>query len=128
MIETDIRNIVIPTSSYIPMIASRLYIGNLPDVVTYPCAVMFSISRLEMHEAEVNIDRIQFSCFADNLSSASDVCDAIRARLKRYYGTPSTASNYIFNSCAVDQVSYIYDSSLLKHIKILDMLIQYRSK
>jgi hypothetical protein len=128
MIETDLRNIIIPTSSYIPDIASRLYIGNLPDDVTYPCAVMYSISRLEMQEAEVCIDRIQFSCFANYLSSATTVCDAIRDRIKRYFGTPSTSSNYIFNRCAVDQVSYIYDSSLLKHIKILDMLIQYREK
>jgi len=128
MIETEIRNLVIPTSSAIPAIGSRLYIGNLPDVVTYPCVVMFPISRLEMHEAEVCIDRIQFSCFADYLSSASDIRDAIRNTLKRYYGTPSTASNYIFMSCAVDQGIYMYDSSLLKHIEILDMLIQYRSK
>jgi hypothetical protein len=128
MIETDIKNLIVPSSSSIPEIGLRLYIGNLPDVVTYPCAVMFPISRLEMHEAEVMIDRIQFSCYADYLSSASDIRDAIRNKLKRYYGTPSTASNYIFISCAVDQGSYIYDSSLLKHIEILDMLIQYRSK
>lgn len=128
MIETDIRNIIVPSSSSIPAIGSRLYIGNLPDNVTYPCAVMFSISRLEIPEAEVNIDRIQFSCFADYLSSAADIADSIRDKIKRYYGTPSTTSNYIFSKCSVDQLTYLYDSSLLKHIKILDMLIQYRRK
>ncbi len=126
MIETEIKNLVIPTSSYIPAIGPRLYIANLPDNVTFPCAVMFSISRLEMHEAEVYVDRLQFSCFADHLSSASDIADSIKDRIKRFRGTPSTSSTYTIISAAADQTSYIYDSSLLKHIKILDMLIQYR--
>ena len=128
MIETDLRNIIVPSSSSIPAISTRLYIGQLPDNVTYPCAVMFPISRLEMHEAEVITDRIQFSCFADYLSSTSDIRDAIRSKIKRYYGTPSTASSYIIISAAVDSGTYIYDPSLLKHIEIMDMLIQYRSK
>lgn len=128
MIETDLRNIIVPSSSSIPAISTRLYIGQLPDTVTYPCAVMFPISRLEMHEAEVITDRIQFSCFADTLSSASDIRDAIRSKIKRYFGTPSTSSLFYIVSAVVDGGSYIYDSSLLKHIEIMDMLIQYRSK
>ena len=126
MIEYEIKNLVIPTSSHIPAIGSRLYIGTIPDQVTYPCAVMFSISRNEMQEAEVMTERVQFSCYADNLSSATDIADAIRDKVKRFYGNPSTFSTYTIMHSIYDNMVWLYDSSVLKHVKILDMIFIYR--
>lgn len=126
MIETEIRNLVIPTSSYITAIGSRLYIGSFPDQVTYPAAVMYSISHEEMHDANIYSDRIQFSCYADYLSSAEEVALGIRDRVKRFYGLPSAASTVTIINSAYDNMAYLYDSGVLKHVKILDMMIRYR--
>lgn len=126
MIETEVRNLVIPTSSYIPAIGSRLYIGTLPDTVTYPAVAMFSISRSEMHESELATERIQFSCYADYLSSATDIADAIKNRVKRFYGTLSTSSTTTFLQCSFESINYQYEAEIQKHVKIMDMFITYR--
>ena len=126
MIETELRNFLIPSSSAIPAIGTRLYIGNLPDTVTYPCVAMFPISQVEIPYSEIFTDRIQFSCFADNLSSATDIALAIKTQLKKVYGTLSTSSTYTITDSYPENITYMYDSSILKHIKILDMSITYR--
>lgn len=126
MIETEIKNWVIPTSSYIPTIAKRLYVNQLPDSVTYPCAVLYSISRNEMHECDFFTERFQFSCYAVHKSSATEIADSIKDRLKRFYGKLSTASNYTVVNSVMDNLVYLYDSNSLKHVEILDMLITYR--
>lgn len=124
MIETDIKNLIVPTSSAIPAIGSRLYIGSLPDLVTWPAVVMYSISRInEVHEANIFSERIQFSIHADYLSSATDIADDIKDKLKRYYGAPST-SYRIINSF-FENMSYLYDDLNLKYVRILDMFVRY---
>jgi len=126
MIDTEIRSWVIPTSSYIPSLATRLYLNQLPDVMTYPCAVMFSVSRNEYHEAEVYSERFQFTSYADYKSSALEISDAIKSRIKRFYGSFSTSSTYTVIGVQVDNTGYLYDSSVLKHVEILDVLVNYR--
>ena len=125
MIESYIRKLVVPTSSHIPAIGSRLYTPMLPQTVTYPCAVFYSVSREEMHEASLMTDRIQFSCYAETLSSATAIADAIRDKLKRYIGPAYTGSTVSIIRSWVDNMVYIYDENINKHIKILDMFIQY---
>lgn len=125
MIETEVRKLVVPTSSAIPAIGNRLYIGGAPTTATYPYAVMFSISRTEMHEAEIPTERIQFSCYADTLSSATDIAEAIRDKVKRFYGSPS-GSTYTLLNCVYDNMIYLYDDVNYKHVKILDVFIRYR--
>ena len=126
MIETELRNFLVPSSSAIPAIGTRLYIGNLPDVVTYPCVAMHPISQVEMPEAEIFKDRIQFSCFADNLSSATDIALAIKTQLKKVYGALTTSSTYTILDSYPENLIYMFDGTILKHIKILDMSITYR--
>lgn len=126
MIDTELKNFVIPTSSYIPSIATRLYLNQLPDTATYPCAVLFSVSRNEYHEAEVYSERFQFTSYANYKSSALEISDAIKSRLKRFSGSFSTSSTYTVIGVQVDNTGYVYDDSVLKHIEILDMLITYR--
>ena len=126
MIDKQLKDFVIPTSTYIPSIGTRLYQDQLPDTVTYPCAVMFSVSRNEYHEAEVYSERFQFTAYANTKSSAYDIIDSIKSRLKRFYGRFSTSSTYTIIGSQVDNVGYLYDSSVLKHVEILDMLITYR--
>jgi hypothetical protein len=126
MIATDIRNFVVPTSSHIPSLGTRLYLENLPDSVTYPCAALFSVSLTEMHEAEVYTERFQFTCFANYNSSAVEIAEAIKGKLKRFYGAFSTTSTYTVINSVVDNTAYLYDSNVLKHVQILDMIIRYR--
>ena len=126
MIETQIRNLVVPTSSHIPEIGSRLYIGGLPDSVTWPAAVMYSISRVnEGYDTTIRTDRMQFSVYADYLSSADTIVEAIKTKVKRYHGQQSTLESYMVINTAFDNISYLYDSNVLKHVKILDVLIRY---
>ena len=107
MIETDIRTFLIPTTSSIPSIGSRFYLNSLPDTVTYPCAIMFSVSRNEIHEAEFYTERFQFSCYADYKSSAQEIADAIKTKLKRFFGNMSTSSTYTIRSAAVENLVFI---------------------
>ena len=124
MIETAIRNLVAPTSSSIPEIGSRLYIGNLPDEVTYPAVVMYSEQRFEdMFESDIKTERIKFFCYADYLSSATLIATSIRDILKRYYGAISTEYQVI--NTWFDSMSYVYDNDVLKYIRILDMNMRY---
>jgi hypothetical protein len=124
VIATDLRNLIIPTSSAIPEIASRLYIGSLQATSVYPQAAMFPISRTEeIHEANVFTERIQFSVYADYLSSAVDIADAIKDKVKRYYGSPST--NYRIVNAFFDNTTWLYDDQVFKHVSILDMIIRY---
>lgn len=126
MIETQIRNLVIPTSSHIPEIGNRLYIGGFPDEITYPAAAIFSISRIDdMYESGIMTERIQFTCMADYLSSATTVAEAIKNKLKRYYGQESTTESYKILSSWFAGMSYLYDDSQLKYIRILDMFVKY---
>ena len=130
MIETELKHLIIPTSTHIPSIASRLYIANFPtSSVTYPCAIMYSISRYdEDHNCNLFTDRIQFSVYADTLSSAQTIADAIKDKLKRFQGSPSALSTmYVIINSIFDNMSYMYDDRVLKHVKILDMIIRYRS-
>jgi len=130
MIETELKQLVIPTSSHIPSIGNRLYIANFPtSSVTYPCAIMYSISRTgEDHGCNLFTDRIQFSVYADTLSSAQTIADAIKDKVKRFVGSPSALSTvYVIINSIFDNMSYMYDDRVLKHVKILDMIIRYRS-
>jgi hypothetical protein len=129
MIETDIVNLVIPTSSHIPEIGNRLYIADNPtSSVTYPMAIMFPISRVEdMFESRVKTERFQFSCFADTLSSATIVAEAIKDKIKGYFGS-TVSTSYMFINCWFDNMTYIYDDSVYKHVRILDMMIRYREQ
>ena len=78
-IEWEVKNIVAATSSYIPEVGNRFYIGSLPDELEYPAVVMYSISRSEeIPEANIMTERLQFSRYADYLSSATEVMDSIR--------------------------------------------------
>jgi hypothetical protein len=126
MIETELRTFLIPSSSAIPAIGTRLYIGNLPDSVTYPCVSMFPISQVEIPEAEQWTDRIQFSCFAENLSSATDIALAIKTKMKKFYGKTSSTSTYTILDSYPENLTYRYEPTILKHIKDLDMSITYR--
>src|SRR4030042_1472351 len=111
MIETQLRSLIIPSSSSIPAISTRLYIGGLPDTVTYPCAVMYSISRFyEVPEADVRSERIQFSCYAATLSSATDIADAIKDKIVRYRGQNSTSDTYVIIDSKFDNMNFIYES------------------
>ena len=125
MIETQIKNLVIPTSSHIPEIGSRLYIGGLTDEVTYPAVAMFGIRPQEMHDAPIMVERIQFSCYADHLSSATTVAESIKGKLKRYYGQESSTEDYKIINAAFDNMSFLYDDLVLKYVRILDMLVRY---
>ena len=126
MIETQIRNLVVPTSSHIEAIGSRLYIGGLPDSVTYPAVAMFVISRPEdMYESGVITDRIQFSCMANYLSSATEIAEAIKDKLKRYRGQESTTESYKIINSWFGSLSYLYDDLQLKYVRILDMFVRY---
>ena len=130
MIETELKHLIIPTSSHIPAIGNRLYIAGFPtSSVTYPMAVMYSISRIaEEHGDNLFTDRLQFSIYADYLSSASDIAEAIKTKLKRFVGSPSTLSTtYVVINSIFDNMSYMYDDRVLKHVKIMDMIIRYRS-
>lgn len=124
--EWDVKNIVAATSTYIPEIGNRFYIGSFPDTLNYPAVVLYSISRIkEIPEADVMTERFQFSCYADSLSSATDIADAIKDKIKRYCGeTPS--KSFIINNSWFDNMNYLYESEISKHVKILDMQIQYR--
>ena len=126
MIESMIKYLVVPTSSAIPAIASRLYIGSLPDEVTYPCAIMYSVSRTEdMFESNIKTERFQFSCYAETLSSATSIADSIKDKIKRYYGQPSTDYSYRIVNAWFDQMNFLYDDGVLKYVRILDMMIRY---
>lgn len=127
MIETQLRSLIIPSSSSIPDISTRLYIGELPDTVTYPCAVMYSISRyFEVPEADVRSERIQFSCYATYLSSATDIADAIKDKVIRYKGQESTADTYIILDSRFDNMNFIYESEIQKYVRVLDVIVTYR--
>ena len=126
MIETQLRNLIVPTSTHIPEIASRLYIGSMPDVVTYPCAVIYSISRFgEIPEADVRAERIQFSCYANTLSSATTIAEAIKTKVNRYYGQESASESYHIIHSYFDNMNYLYESEIQKYVRILDMIITY---
>lgn len=127
MIETELKQLIVPSTLTIPAIGSRCYIGTLPDEVTYPCALLFSVSRNEMHDCSLVTERIQISCYADYLSSATAVQESITAILKRYYGLPHAASTYWIINSVFDNGVYLYDDELKKHIKIFDMMIRYRT-
>ena len=126
MIETEIRNFLVPSSSAIPAIGSRLYITNLPDVVTYPAVAMYQISRAELDEAEVYVERFQFSVIANTLSSAASITDTIKGLLKSFTGKYSTTSTFTVMSSYPETVTTTYDANISKHIRTLDMLITYR--
>ncbi|HSW63183.1 MAG TPA: hypothetical protein VLH56_07735 [Dissulfurispiraceae bacterium] len=129
MIETELRKMLVPSSSAIPQIGNQLYLGFIPSSITstaLPFAVMFSISRDEMDEAEVALERIQWSCYADTMSSATEIADAIKDKVKRFYGPPVTGSTYTIVNTYYDNMVYLYDDVIHKHVKILDMLIRYR--
>jgi hypothetical protein len=127
MIETQLKNLIVPTSSSVPEISTRLYIGSMPDTVTYPCAVMYSISRFhEVPEADVRSERIQLSCYAANLSSATDIADAIKDKVVRYYGQSSTTDPYVILDCRFDNMNYIYESEIQKYVRVLDVIVKYR--
>ena len=124
MIESAVRNLVIPTSSSIPEIGSRLYIGSFPDKLTYPAVVMYSEQRFEdMFESDIKTERIKFFCYANYLSSATLIAISIRDILKRYYGAISTEYQVI--NTWFDSMSYVYDNDVLKYIRILDMNMRY---
>lgn len=126
MIETQLRNLIVPTSSHIPEIGSRLYIGGFPDVVTYPAAVMYSISRFgRVHGTDVNAERIQISCYADYLSSATTVAEAILSKVERYKGRESTTDTYSIINSVFDNMSFLYDDGVLKYVRILDVIVRY---
>ena len=126
MIETAIRSLLVPSSSAIPQIGNRLYIGYVPSSASAPFVAMFSISREEMNEAEVAMERFQFSCYSDTVSEATDIAEAIVSGVKRFYGPPVSGSTYTITRTYFQNMVYLYDDVIHKHVKILDMLIQYR--
>ena len=124
MIETAIKYYVAPTSTYIPEIETRLYIGTLPTTVTYPCAVMYSESRIDdMFESDVKTEIIKFICYAETLSSATDIAEQIKGRLKRYYGAISTAYQVI--NTTVNDIGFGYNSDIKKHLKTVNFTMRY---
>jgi hypothetical protein len=126
MIEEQIKNLIVPTSSHIPAIGSRMYVGGLPDSVTYPAVAMFSISRFDrMHDAPLNTERIQFSCYADYLSSATTIAESIISKLERYQGQESTLENYKIINAKFGNMNYLYDSGVSKYVRLLDMVVRY---
>lgn len=125
MIESELHKLICPTSSSIPAIGNRLYIGTLPDTLVYPCVVMYAISRTEMQEAKMPVERIQVSAYANYLSSATDIIDAVRDKCKRFYGPTYTGSTYSIVKCLFDNMTYLYDDVVDKHVKILDLLVFY---
>jgi hypothetical protein len=126
MIETYIKNLAIPTSSAIPEIGNRLFIGQLQTTSPYPQVAMYPISRFsEMPEADVRSERFQFSIYAEHLSSASDIAEAIKNKLKGYYGEPSTS--YAVMKILFDNMGYMYDDLVTKYVKFLDVIVWYRS-
>lgn len=125
MIETQLKYFIISSSSNIPEIGNRLYIGGFPDKLTYPAVVMYGISRDQMHDVPVKTDRIQFSCYADTLSSATTIAEAIVSKLQRYTGRQSTDWNYIITNSIFSNMSYLYDSGVLKYVRIVDMTVRY---
>ncbi len=130
MIETPLRSFLASSSlstSLYALTSGRVYIGGLPQNATYPAVVMFTISRVDGHNWDIPEDRIQFSCYADDYSNALALTDAISTMLKRFYQTLPTSTAYTIRHSVADNRAYLYDDNVLKHVSILDMLIQYRS-
>ena len=125
-IEWEVKNIVAPTSTSIPEIGDRFYIGKFPDKLEYPAVVMYSISRLDdMFDAGIMTERFQFSCYANYLSSATDIAENIKNKLKRYYGSPTSTEYYRILGSWFDNMIYLYESDISKHVRILDMIVRY---
>ena len=126
MIETYIKSLIVPTATEIPAIGSRLYIGQLQTTSPYPQVAMYPISRYnELTACDVRTERFQFSIYADYFSSASDIAESIKNKLKGYYGEPSTS--FAIMNILFDNMGYMYDDLVFKHVKFLDMIIWYRS-
>jgi hypothetical protein len=126
MIETYIKNLVVPTATEIPAIGTRLFIGQLQTTSPYPQVAMYPILRFsEMPDADVRSERFQFSVYADYLSSATDIAEAIKNKVKGYYGNPST--DFSIMKILFDNMGYMYDDLVTKYVKFLDVIVWYRS-
>lgn len=129
MIERELQKYLISTTystGVTGLISNRMYIETLPTSVTYPCVSMFRISHNEHPRHELPRVRIQFSCFGNYYSSAFSIAEAIRTELKRFYGQPETSTTIYISQSLVDNITYMYDDSLDKHIAILDMIFRYK--
>ena len=129
MIETDLRSMLassVTSSDVYNICAGRVYIGGLPQTVTYPAIVMFLINETEDHLSGVREDHIQYSCYADYYSSAMDLADSIVSKFKGLQRLISTGSTQNVFRSLYDNRSYLYDDSVTKHVAICDQLIQYK--
>ena len=133
MIENELYRYLTSTLStaVTAIISSRFYIGQIPQTVTYPCVVMYLISRTDGHLYDIPIERFQFSCYGNSYSSAKSISEAIIGSLKRlqgkmFLGSTITTSTYTIFKTLYDNLTYLYDDSVYKHVSILDMVIQYK--
>ena len=133
MIENEIYRFLVSTMcpSMTGAVGTRLYIGQIPQTVTYPCAIMFLISRQDGNIYDIPADRIQFSCYADSYSISKGLAEIILSLLKRlngdiFSGSTLTASTYTVFKTMFQNLTYLYDDSVYKHVSILDMTVQYK--
>jgi len=133
MIEHELYRLLTSTmsTSVTGTINSRLYIGQIPQEVTYPCAIMFIISRTDGPMYDIPAERIQFSCYGNSYSSSKQLAEAIIGTLKRlngnmFSGSTISASTYTIFKTLYENLTYLYDDSVYKHVSILDMLVQYK--
>lgn len=133
MIEHELYRFLVSTMStaVTGAISTRLYIGQIPQTVTYPCAIMYLISRQDGIMYDIPADRLQFSCYGDSYSVSKGVADAIISVLKRlngniFSGSTISASAYTVFKTMYQNLTYLYDDSVYKHVSILDMIVQYK--
>lgn len=89
MIETALHNLLIADASITAIMGSRVYVGSLPQSVSYPNICIIEISPNPMFGTRCGFPHYQLSCRAESYDAAYALADAVVNVLQGYRGTQS---------------------------------------
>ena len=90
-VETHIHDLLVGTGAISAIVGTRVYMGQLPPQVQYPCVLFFQVSGYEHKTLEEtdgwNESRFQFDCYADTYTVAKQLAAAVHNAVKNYEGS-----------------------------------------
>ena len=86
MIEKALYQEALTRQSITDIIEDRIYTGQLPQDVDYPCILIFEVSANSIYVNTIGLPRIQFSCYADSYEEAKTLSEVVISEYVGYCG------------------------------------------
>lgn len=100
MIETALHDKIVADSRITSLVGTRVYVGSLPQGVSYPCICITEIGFPSLYGRRIAFPHYQFSCYAATYPASYQVSDALITVLDGFCGKLSTygIENIVFTN------------------------------